>query len=1755
MKKTQRQEIIEQINDLSKHRKSIEISDSVNNGINYTDSIPSSFGVSPHDSIIIWDSLSLFADFLETPTIELFDTLLVSNIYSVIHREVASLNSLIDHNFTYSKFSKYEVTIVPSDNIRATLTFSGKCKASLYINGIRILWHEYISGNNSSEVTTTSTKYTFSKDKEYTIALVCYANLNQSDIQISLTSDIFRHILKSYLPTLPEPINVFASNNLPGLIKVSWQQNQQAALAGGGVEIFSKDAEFVDSTFSLLAKVPYPTDYYMHSAEPGLQDVNANPNFNIISSQTNGNVIPNGSINILGNWSVSYNDTLYTLIWDTEETLGYGHAIYLNNITNNSYFADNVLDYSITPASDIKNYSQFNSVELYSDVSYYVESGLKHAFPFLYSPQSMIFRFPWVASKFTTDTSVGVQIFNSGGLIADVTVNALNEKYDYTCSSVQISNLLADYSSVWGRIQTGPKYVGSDPQISIFASSPRFLVQQASNNSSLTLTTDYISIEPESNYTLDIIESGIQQGNITARIYYYNSGVYSGTELINSSAFSYAAAGDWDRVSSSFSANPNFDSMKIKVTFSLTDTKNVASVVRIQRIGIVTQGMKALPPSKSYTYKLRNYSNNYRYSAYTDEFVGRTLAPDTDLIDFKFQVFGNLSAELSDNYIGTQTPLQLYVILSTEPISAPTLEVYSDSVATSTNVDLELLYKDPNGYDFTYLYKPLLSKCVIYDTFRHDQTMSGGALIGGLVSSEDSMMHVDCLWNNSLSNISLESDNDLWPYPNTDYQSRLNITQFTQGDYKIYNINGLSSEYRNVLGNPDSIIDNFLYNDGKHDSRFSIGFILNLNSCHTGTSEYRFAKGDYLFSCQFQGVDANYPGYGKLIIRIKGSAYPYGNDDGGDIIFTRHIPVDTNWYYVHISYDKYTYPNTEKTYIVIINENGDEITEPESSLETVYARRAVGAHEGLGWNKLTNVKLGAVSGGMQNNLKFKIDQFYLTCDYVLKSHLINTFGYLFGSSDPNFYTFGYDNINNRVQFHISAHFPKLLELHGTQDSIPITSEYVEKDVFALMDFAIPDGTMAIMLDTFTLTQDNIKNPTEEEPLLTYTEQNKVFVDCTSDGAPVYRIRFSNDKVNWGNWLPFTNHGVYPWNLTPYGDDDLNPQVVRNTYFQAMTITGNTTDPWLQEHGDSILYDPGRRLGTLKSYNYVPGTSGWMLNFNGELEVGTSIVRDITIVLGKTLNPLKLAETNIGTQVDSTYTKNTGFGKTYTEVPYGEITFLKSRPMLLFNDLYSGYGEDPGYGQDVINYNTHIEIDLDDKNIIYVPIRLNNFLGIMRWDTKQDSYAYSYTSGLQVSSTIDAFMQTHICLSKENIYTGAYNYLRCMAKPSFGFVIKQYALSSSESIADMRMFNSRNDELRIAVLTINKVTRVRKFHIFDGDLLLKYSTTLLPFFDEVRAYAGSSFDQVRYHVDTFDINRDLFVYTCGPSIFGNELTDDGLPTGALIVHDFDNIRRAIVGNPSILGDGLIGGFGSYDNEPWHDVFASERFKPMNGVFLIGNNIFVYTKLGDSICQQSIPDSERFISYGTYGLLYYGGDRVELINFGIYSDRVFKERIFLPAADVRRSFIHRVPNLGGSNYNSYRGEKYRGAIEPQNWEIHRPYYPGIGSDMFNMVNEYMGMGMCRPTLINNRLVTALTLPTFFDATNFSDYGSSSLYKFNIIGNSLSDPEIYTVPSIRQGENPSSNTRILDIKNDGQYTHYMAASAEAGYKVKLYYRRELA
>jgi len=1685
MSSNQRKEIIKQIQDLAHSRKSVHIADMKSNGINFIGGeLDNPDGGVDGESLIVWDKVFYLQDIGDSiPTDDMFaniDNLISPNIGDT---DVVCLSGLNDTAIDYHKCLKYTTLITPNQDGEDFITVFGQCKATVYIDDILVHTHVY---DPNFAYSRTQLKTSVARFQEYKVEVFVYGHLpNVHGDVIRVVSDIFTNIRSSRIPIISPPRNVFATANLPDTIRVSWDQNPSAPLTGGGTEIYAR-VDALDSTFVLLDRVSYPNSFYIHSSQ--LEPANILPNGafqDIVYEDSSEGDIPEGSpgdpYGIL-DWGVEKVDCeLFAVPTNLSD---YTTAVRMRTQTITDVQLSRQISVNLPDNDDAYKLNTGDHVPMDYNSTYYLKTG-PNDIPDIAAHGGLLFK--WTTNDILTDADVRCTIYKNGSPTT-VVVPATDGTYTFPLVFGDINAWQSDLDHINAEFRVTPSDSNSDPASSeILLDEIRAYIVPLGSNKVVRFSSPRVSVGENEEYALECLYSfGRASPSITNLFYCYDiHGNSVGTYSVREAPEPITYSGDWATFKNYFNTE-SFPSgtrfITLMLGFVLTDTDMGSTAIDIQRLSLLKGATKTLPPQDAYIYKLRNYTREFSLSFFTPTVTGHTS-----------EEMHYMYLESDDNYVSQFFKSKIYA-RATTPLSS--VDVEAQSATGQYTVPLQQVGASSNGADFTFEYKPLFSVPVIYDTFNYDRAILNPSdppntnnIVDGFSSAEEAPARLVGKWNiaNYFTMRASYAPDDgppygLWPdnFPDSeDFRTIIRYTSRLPGNYKEYDIGQLPAFYRNIFGSTDDPDAKFHQHAPENATKFSVGMIFRPNS-----EPYSFTR---MFMCDslfVVGIYTNPTSHlASMLIYVKGWGHSdSGNPEEGDILFRHDFPYDENdWYYVHASADVNAQDDPNRTYITMHNVS----TYPDTTMPNYFTDGVSNFQDGKiifryepyqwNWRNADYVKFGTASGG-SGQFSVDVDQIYLTADIIEKSVIDDVCTQIIAESkNPHFSTYGYKS-GFPITYFAEGITGSGADVDQADGAIPYDADVLTAETSQIVDWNEPDGTVYILREAFTLNQHIIDNLSEVQPQVTYSIWNKIYSDFTSPYSDTYKIRFSNDRTTWGKWTRHINEILYPWKLKPLGEpQDTSEGGYREIFAQTITEAGNTSDVWLKaNHRDTILYNPIGSIGSIESFNYLKGSSGWALNLNGDAEFNDLFLRNGVINMGKAVTALKLTEANVRSQLAAEYTvpkvRDNYFIQPAAGVPY----------------TAAGHS----------NYNSDIVGDLYNNDILYVPIRRADSLMVSRYtfvEDQQEPITDTVVIGT-ADNAKDPYAMPHVALTEYYVYTAGAGVIKKYDKTDF---IEGHELASTSMVrANQRVCcaYTTNGDLRIYCPQIGIQDNWMSVLIFDEDLNEIQRPQFL-------STGFAAFGDFKGHV--FDCDGVSMVWTHDGNIYRASLDQDGL------AQDLD-LNRAHVESPATYLNDTYGTWGS--QELCAGGAITEITYP-TGVNLMGNRVFLYNSPGNFPHGTGTPNPHPSI-----------GEYTIFTTLNVYESAGAHQAALMPT-----SVLFLANNIFPMNQNSSRKHGYflRNLGEDHIFEVVEQLLDASTGAPFRRregieTRNDTALGFVPPIVVKGSIYTSYTA----SVTEWPAYEGNTMYDFGFNGRYLGRPTIFGSDPYRRACSMFYNGHVLSV-----------------------------
>lgn len=1363
MSNNQRKDIIKQIKDLSKSRKSVYIADLNAQGIYFDEDLPEDIGEG-QESLIKWTRVTYYQDNTGFPTEAMFMD--INNLISpsISTNEILSVSGLSDVNVTYQSNIKYATIIKTQKTLNSFLTFSGKCSASVYLNGSIVIRHTYNPDIPSSLTTRSPINIPFNREDEQKIVIYIYGHLNNANTAAtSLSGDVFSFIEYSRVEDVPKPLSVFATDNLINSVKVSWAQTEGSIGPGGGVEIWSKQEE-VDNDYRLLSRVPYPTDFFLHTEQiggsgllknSGLQYYNFDgedtTNLGVILSDsmpTDGTGLVYWGVNTLAQSGNHGNFTVVSsILADQTFALDYRYT------THKEFDYDNIVASNLKYPAESDNLFTEDPIVFDYAGTYYIKLD-KNFTPLTGAPLDGLITFTWDYDPAATDSQVQCIIYKNG-TPTTITVDATLGSYDYELGfDAYTYSQNTAYIDV--EFKTSAALANSDPTSTKVYFHSVELAFIYSNDPQSDIKSDIFPCVNEDEISFDLLISteGIPPEINAYCRYYDEDGVPVSVDSFTDTRFTKTIEGSFTRYTVSHTVPYWAEGSNLiksgDVVYIFKSIADKGSFI-LQKADIIKRSTKTLPGGTIYTYKLRNYTPTYSFSEFTDPVIGQTGR------NIYF-----LSMESENDQISAYKSTKIG-IQSTTPLSY--LDVETIPPQGEYVVPLQLVSLNENLADYTYEFRPLLSNCIVYDTFENDQWLSENPevshnILNETESYDNSPPKLPSVWgveSDTYPYLFVNNAFSFWGgqqgqgYRNSAYVAFVN---YSDEKYKRYYLDYIQPFYRGIFGNA---LTGQLVNQKSPENynKFSLGMICRIHQ-HSQTfgENSRIARSNQVFTFHVYPHSADTV---QLVLALRGDTYNWLNPDNGDVILNHTIPVSPradDWYYIHASADAQAVNDPNRTYISVHKVSTDtDATVVNEVTEVLLNNSSI--HK-WNWEFAGTVDLGfsSTSAGAGDFCTFYCDTFYVTADIIERQVIDEVVApALYEGRNPFYATYGY---SSGESFRVTAAGLPITAARedGNEGSVPEDADILRSELTLTADWDAGDGTAYIVREAFTLNQDEIDQLTELQPGHTYSRVNKIIPNFTAPNSPITHIRFSNDKEQWSTWRRFTNGLMYPWELTEVGGHgwDTEEGGIREVFTQVITDVGISSDYVLKaNHRDTIIYNPVGSIGGIESWNYVKGATGWSIDLGGEAEFNDIFIRGRSVFGGKVLNHVKMREHNIGSQLGPEFFN---VETTLPPTPLSSGVQFNLEHMVSTFSTYSN-----------VDYNSDIVVDMYDNNKVYIPANIGNSFRCYRFNTKTKLLEAFVDLGPKMVSEAP-YAQAHVALSKDYVYVGAGRTVRKYLKTDF-----------------------------------------------------------------------------------------------------------------------------------------------------------------------------------------------------------------------------------------------------------------------------------------------------------------------------------------------------------------------------------------------------
>jgi len=1447
VKKTQRQDVIDQIRDLSKSRKSVYIKDLNIQGIHFEETIPDD-QAEGQDSIVRWNRITYYQDNSTQPSESLFeniDNLINPNINT---DDIVSLSGLSDTNITYQINSKYTTIIKTQKTITDTLTLSGKCWATLYINNTLVLTHKYDPEIEGSITTVTSIPIPFPRQQEITIQIYVYGHLNDTNTEtISLSGRAFSFIEYNRLETVLPPLNLFATDNLINTVKVSWEQQQGTIGQGGGVEVWGKQQD-IESDYVLLGRVPYPSEFFMHTEQIGSSGLISNATlqrYNFYGDTELGAAVPDSE----------YTDGTGLVDWGVTNPASGAGQFYVSNssIPGQEY----MLSYNVNLKYDIPfNEEVSSTLRVPAEI---INLKLQDPILFTYNstytlkvdsaitqptiPTSGHIEWVWDYDPNITDAQVQCIVYISGSPTT-FTVDAVEGSYIHELTFSQIYNYYLDPSYIDAEFKTTNALRNSDSADSEIYYQGTSIHCTHSDLASGVLDSKPFTVKPDEELTVEILTSddfGVFQLGGILYTQKENGDPSGNVHLTNLKKTRQGTLYKYTKTIKIINPEARVAFLSLGIS---APNESGSGEIKFHQIDVLKLATKSLPSGAAYSYKIRNYTRTYSFSEFTDPVVGYaareiyylTLTADTEYVS---------SFQSTKIYARATSPLS-YIDVETVPPDGEYV------------IPLQEVGHSLNLADYTFEYRPLLSNCVIFDTFETDRDLrenpdANGGLTNGFETYENSPARIPAVWRiegPTTPYLWADSVYKFWNPGDSEsnaYSTFIQFDDYNRYKYKEYDLTKVSTFYSGILGN-SGYGGAHNQKDPKNMDKFSLGMILRIDAHSQNVGENSIiTRSPQIYTLHVYPHSTNVV---RLALAIRGNQYSWQNPDNGDVVLIHTMPVTTDadtYFYVHASADCNALDDPTRTYMAVHEVSLDT----DATVENLYSDNVLinsTRSEWWNWEDADQAFLGFSSGSATGDFcTFTVDTFYLTANIIEKS-IIDTIisPLIYETRNPFYPTYGY---STGEAFRVTAEALPITAAMEDQNegAIPVDTDTLRGEITLTSDWTEPDGTCYILREAYTMSQLDIDTISDEQPGHTYTIVNKIYADMTSLYAPVTNIRFSNDKINWSTWRGYAGNILYPWDLIPIFGVPTDTEEGGDRYVWAQTVTtvGVSSDYVLKvNHKDHIFYNPLGSVGGIESWNYVPGVEGWSLSLSGDAEFNNIFIRGRSVFAGKVIDSKKMRDHNIGTQLG----------------PEGFTTDTDQGPNTIFKNITHLTSPDG------INYNSDIAIDLT-SNLLFIPTS---------HEGKHQCQFYKFSTHFltgyrEVGPThpnLDPYAQTHIALSKEFVFIAGGLKIRKYHKEHItnNFIdhIAEYDLN--KTCQGIHAAYSANGEFRLYVLKADRIgisARTVLWNVLDEDLqVLSYASTTFQSNLSYPTFMSKSWDCNGKYLVFTDYENKIFSYPLG-----------------------------------------------------------------------------------------------------------------------------------------------------------------------------------------------------------------------------------------------------------------------------------------------------
>lgn len=1497
-KLNQRKEIIDQIKDLSSSPKRVNISNIETHGhslaVPDSHSLPDATAIAK-DLLLDWETYYFFPS--DTPTHinkALFTNLSASDSVNVYTGTLMGFNGFTDPSCSYGKAIRYIAAVKARDTIRLPIAISGKCRASVYINNIRVLLLSY----NPSSGTPTSAfiNFDFVKDHKYVIDIIVYCNHQQDSAYTFLfESPLFKYCDIDLLPEIASPINLYASSDVPTQINLSWLNSSVNNLDGGGTELWFKNEQEIGSEYSLLERVDYPVSSHTHESLSMTNILNDNADmgaFVLAPDSTTSNVGNRviGDTTGLLRWEVYISTSLLSAVWTSSGLEGFDTMLSIKNDLPESIPFTILKENSVTDSSVLIVAPPFI-------LTYDGTNNFRTLTPEVTTTSNdSTVVLSWICSDTLPDSTFNVTLYDD---TSDTlyTPSASEGFLSIALSSAQVSAWRADPDNLQINVETSDAFLsgGDTTDDYIGITSLRIVEGYGNDSGTVVLTTDYLPVAGLNSCSTDIIMDNVEHAITQTILYMYDSDKnHIGAIPVAFAPSDSVIFGEWNRYTTTYDLLPNVVYCKYQYILGIPIDSG-EQTVNIQQIALVSNNNISIPANTSFSYKARNFTHNFRFSSFTDEIIGAT---PPEIYYMTMDIEQDVVSPFRDAPV---------VIRATTPLQS--LNVWTEAEGGYNPYPMYEIAQNSNNIDFTYLFKPILNKAVIYDTFDYDYRLETEqetpfVIEDGYKSAEESPARAPAEWYTTNSSIVVYHTDDgqyspIWTenVPNSDnFKSVLGFISFIAGNYKKYNIRNTDSFYQNLYGSVDDPNGYYLHNDNDNAYKMSIGLIFKV--IHWG-----MIPGEYQLVCRglpdvFRVYIMDHPPYGKHIA-VTAKTEAFVGDTFGAIVFRHSLPEENSWFYLHTSIDTNNLYDTNLTYTSLHRVVGveDHTIVNEISDYPIFEE---GADSRIRWRNLEDIQLGQIRDPLNtgSTFAFAVDMFYLTCDTVTKD-IINTLApYVATSKNPYFTNFGYKS-GQDIIIRASGVTSSNVNSDVVRGSIILDADTLSTETSIKSDFDEPDGTVNIMRDNYIYSQNDIDNASASQPLVTYTLYNRMLPNFVAERSIIDKIRFSNDKITWGSWLPYNHQMMYPWQLMTLGDDSSDTEEIgdRTVWGQVITNAGISSDYILEEHSDSILYNPLASVGQINSWNYIEGVDGWNIDLTGNAEFNNIRIRRNVSVGGRIFSSIKASESEINSQ--------SGYGSESLEGPVYYRSLLTA-----YNN--AGIRSIPESTLDATYcwlFNT-AAVDTNNLGVIYLAANIGtgSTIGIGK-------YKYNDIEG-DIEETIFSLcsfsrsnLSPQICLSKNYVFV-AYNNILYKLNKELTEIISHIASSGYSVVSSLKGAYSANGDFRLYSAQLFE-DGYKCGAIYTEDLSLIMSVPIGNEFFQGYYLDDTNYDIYPFHTFDCDGKKAVFIDSRG-GVLQCTLDDDGLYTIPEIEYTtvdhyvhysywgaMTNIRNGIINNNEYL----------------------------------------------------------------------------------------------------------------------------------------------------------------------------------------------------------------------------------------------------------------